>query len=278
MTASSVRYPPQNASQVMLFPGSRQWAAEDGCYVVGSFHSVENRAVAAGFVEPVVSQPQTDDRETPTTNNTNFIIPAGTVYPTDTSTATFPAIKLDPIHQSGALFAGLSPTTTLTLNVIYYYESFPGLAEPDILVLASPSAEYDPVALNIYSHCIGRMPVGVKVGENGLGDWFYGIAKKVYDIFSPAIKAIPHPAAQAAGILGDSFLTAPSPAGSNKKPKKKKAPAGAVNTGRGPSKAVVNKPSLNLSPKVDVKVLKTYSNKQLKELGLNNAQIKQLRK
>jgi len=232
-SVSSFRYPPRNAADLMLIPGSRQWAAEEGCYVVGSFHSNENKPVAASYTIPVVMLPPGpgggDDFESPTLNTTNLVMPRPTQSSLDSTTAYYPAVKLDPVHQGGALFAGLSNSTTLTFNTIHYYESFPGLSEPDILVLATPSAEYDSDALNIYSHSLGTMPVGVKVGENGLGDWFAGIVSKIGGFLAPFLGPVLGTVAQVGAGMANQYLASQSPSGAVLKstqaptvPKKKK--------------------------------------------------------
>jgi hypothetical protein len=43
--------------------------------------------------------------------------------------------------------------------------------------------------------------VGVKVKENGLGDWFLGAISDAAKFLSPAIGLIPHPIAQGASAL-----------------------------------------------------------------------------
>jgi len=276
-----------NAAQVMLIPGSRQWAAEDGCYVVGSFHSNENRPVAASYTQPVIMLPPSviapfggDDLEAPVLNNTNIITPKATQSTLDPAYAYFPACKLDPVHQSGALFAGLSNTTTLTFNTIHYYESFPGLSEPDILVLATPSAEYDPDALNIYSHTLATMPVGVKVGENGLGDWFAGIISKVGTFLAPFLGPVFGTVARVGATMADQYVTAQSPAArkvivkSQPLPAKRKSVPVPPN-GRGlGNKPIMNIPTLG-SPKF--KRLSKMSVKQLTDMGYSAKQARMIR-
>jgi hypothetical protein len=286
-TYTTIRTPPRDPGEAMLIPGTRQWAAEDGCYMVGSFHSVENRPVAASFTEPVIvglsgASTIIDDSETPVTNVSSIRVP-NVKYQGALSALvdipSQPAIKIDPVHQSGAIFAGLSDTTTLTFNTIHYYESFPGIADQDILVLATPSAEYDATALNVYSHAVGTMPVGVKVGENGLGDWFVGAIKKLSSFLTPVLSAIPHPMAQSAALASravntgmTNYLAAQSPAGSGKAltKKKPKPGGGAPNTGRGNSKPILNIPTPGSARS---KQLAKLSNAALKNKGYTKRQI-----
>jgi hypothetical protein len=279
-TGQPIRMPPIDVATAMLIPGTRSWAAEFGCYVIGAFHSVENKATAASYVEPLIMYD--DQQETPITNTESFFFPTptynGVVH---SDLASFPALKIDPIHQGGAIFTGLSKETSLTLNVIRYYESFPGPEQEDILVMATPSAEFDPQALSVYSHALSIMPVGVQVGENGLGDWFAGVIKKVSDWLSPALSAIPHPAAQAAAMVAkglnagsSAYLAPPSPSGGGPGKTINRKIGAAQNTGRGNSKPITNVPPANSKK---MKILKSRSNAELKKEGYNPNQITQIR-
>jgi len=123
-----------------------------------------------------------------------------------------------PLHMGGAIFTGLSDTTTLTLNVNTFHESFPSPAENDILVLATPSATYDPVALEMFSHSLSSMPVGVPASENGLGDWFLGAVADAAEFLAPLAVALGQPvigaglvAGGALARRGQNYLVAPSP-------------------------------------------------------------------
>jgi len=277
------RHPPRNAAEAMLIPGTRQWAASEGCYMVGSFHSVENPPVAAGYVQPVIMLPLSEDQESPNVNTDHIYMPSVnpiTFAATDDLQYYVPSLKLDPIHQSGALFAGLSYQTNLTLTTIYYYETFPGLPNQDILVLATPSAEYDAEVLNIYSHTIGVSPIGVKVGENGLGDWFMGVIQKASSFISPILRSIPNPLAQAAGVglgyVGESMGQYMTPANA------------VVPKGRPVTKKVVSKPAPPNGGKgtkiavipTNIKALKELarlSNGTLQKRGFTARQIKIIR-
>jgi len=216
-----------------------------------------------------------DDFESPTLNTTNLVMPRPTQSSLDSTTAYYPAVKLDPVHQGGALFAGLSNSTTLTFNTIHYYESFPGLSEPDILVLATPSAEYDSDALNIYSHSLGTMPVGVKVGENGLGDWFAGIVSKIGGFLAPFLGPVLGTVAQVGAGMANQYLASQSPSGAVLKstqaptvPKKKKRSVSrsvAPPNGRGKgNKPIMNVPSKGTSRS---KTLSRMPTRQLLDKG-----------
>jgi len=97
----------------------------------------------------------------------------------------------------------LSLQTTLFIRWNLYIERFPDSSLPDLVVLATPSPEYDPKALEAYSIALQDMPVAVPVAENGIGDWFSGVVNKISSVVGnvmpmaqKALSMIPHPKAQ----------------------------------------------------------------------------------
>lgn len=214
-TGSMLRRPPASIAEAMLIPGSRVWKAEDGCYCVTGFLGQDNPPMNPDYNQPVYNVTSNVEDRTDTNNVTDLLIPV----PVNTGVRMrFDATKLYPIHMSGAIFSGLSAETTLTLFSNTYIESFPGPAEADILVLATPSAVYDPVALEILSQAMSRLPVGVPAQMNAFGDWFMNAIESVSNFVTPVALALGQPgiAAVSAGIgsgaraLGN-YLTAPSP-------------------------------------------------------------------
>jgi hypothetical protein len=205
-SAQMVRYPPASPAEAMLISGSRQWTAEEGCYVVMAFSSEENPAnpIPTGAM---VVYAANDDDEDGIINLDPLNVPLPRIPTAGTTQSPVTNVRVHPIHQSGAILSGLSYSTTLTINVNYYYESFPSGSSPEILVLAKPSCKYDPCALELYSRVIQELPVGVPVCENGLGDWFLDAASKAAKFIGPALSALPHPIAKGAGAalsyLGD---------------------------------------------------------------------------
>jgi hypothetical protein len=106
-----------------------------------------------------------------------------------------------PYDISGAYFTGLSPQTTLTVDVRWYIERCPTIDEPSLVVLATPSPVYDPIALKIYSEAVHGLPVGVPVSENPLGEWFNKVLMGV-SRYAPLIGAALSPMHPAAGQIG----------------------------------------------------------------------------
>jgi hypothetical protein len=214
-SAVPLRRPPEDIGQAMLLPGSRTWEAEKGAYVVTGFLGQDNPPLFPTYATPAYNLDANDEDSIGTVNTTNVAI--NNVDNTG-GIARVPPTKFHPIHQSGAIFTGLSEETTLTVFNNCYIESFPGPSQPDIVVLATPSAVYDPVALEILSQAMSRLPVGVPSEQNAFGDWFMSAVESVANFVTPVAMALGMPgvaavsgaAGLAAGAVKN-YLAAPSP-------------------------------------------------------------------
>lgn len=184
-----IRHPPVSVSEAMLLPGSRQWESKDGCYMVVPFAGSINPVQLVNYCTPLIENATQDENMTsPNTNNVFIQV----VQPTAVVTAPFTATpnKIAPIHQIGAKFTGLNKESTFIVTVHYYIESFPTADEKEIIVLATPSAVYDPVALELFSRALADLPVGVPAGWNGLGDWFADVISDVGTFATPFLTAL----------------------------------------------------------------------------------------
>jgi len=207
---SQVRGPPSSTAQAMLYSGSRQWKASEGSYQVISFVGQDNPPLLASYNSPLVNYLDdvagTNGGSAPNLTPVQVPMPievfpviggGGTAYSTGVNV--MPATRMVPLHSSGAVYSGLSNQTTLNLNVNMYYESFPGISEQDILVLAKPSAQYDPIALELLSNVLNTMPVGVESSMNAAGDWFADIIDTLASFAAPIGMAFGGPAGGALG-------------------------------------------------------------------------------
>jgi len=218
---------PMFLADLMLISGTRQWAAEQGCYLVEAFAGQDNPPMNPDIATPVIP----DDY-------LGWLNPPDNIYPMWAA-----AIEVDTdldlrylatvMHRAGthsacALFTGLSEQTTMTLTWNAYIETFPDYSDPSIAVLARPSCVYDSVALHILSECLSDLPVGVAANENPFGEWFTRIVSEVANMASPFLAAIPGygaPLAAGAAAVGQlakeyhrsNYGTAPS-AGQPRKP------------------------------------------------------------
>lgn len=166
---------PRTLSEAYRLPGSRQWAAEEGCYVTGTFEDLHCPMVGFAPTPVMVG---------------NYPISyslAGGVGPGYRNYMIDGSVPIDGsthiMHQtglalSGAYFSGLSLQTTLQVTLKVFLEIQPCTIDP-FIDFATPSADYDPVVLELYSRTVSTMPAGVPKGDNDGGDFFRGILKVV---------------------------------------------------------------------------------------------------
>ncbi len=236
-SCDTVRSQPLSQEAAMLIPGSMQWKAQEGCYLVVPFVGQENPATLVNYTAPVYETGNLTEDTTGTVNTESRYAPN---YIVNVAGSTFsyemPPTRMYPLHQAGAIFTGLSLQTTLTLTVNIYLETFPTPAEAGILVLATPSAGYDPVALELFSTALTELPVGVMAKDNTLGEWFADVVSTVAGWVQPIASAMGMDSISAgAGVakkIADGYLRPQSPANKpgkapvvKQKPKPKPKPA-----------------------------------------------------
>lgn len=201
-SAYYVRTPPINLAQLTLLPDVCQWEAREGAYSVVPLKGVGSRNPTATPRYPVLVSID------PTANVAENLPCAGpilsnAVIPGFPQTAALSRFSMGPGEipaDSIVWFAtGLSPETTLTIRARNLIERYPNDQEPEIVVLATPTASYDPIALEIYSRVIGMMPAAVMFKENPAGEWWQRILGGIADVAGPMLIALPHPLAKAAG-------------------------------------------------------------------------------
>lgn len=181
---STQRFPPANIASAQLLFGTRSWAASEGGYSVLRQSTMDNAATV----------PMNRDRwflgSDPYSGYSTYVwynaTPGANGDPTMTSRALDIA---PPFDQSGLHFTGLSYTTTLTINVRWFIERMPGPQESDLVVLATPSSAYDPMALELYAKCMRDMPPAVMLKENPLGEWFKAALGQVSK-YAPTIGSV----------------------------------------------------------------------------------------
>lgn len=209
--ASVMTFFPDSLPNAMLLAGTRQWKAEDGAYCVVPFCSAENPALSPDYRQPIFYDDDILD-EVGTVNTDNVMFPSPVSSVNDK--LIFQANKFAPMQSVGIFFTGLSETSTLTLQVNFYVETFPTFDDTEIITLATPSAPHDPAALALYQHAMNTLPVGVPANFNGFGDWFAGIVSSIAKYGGAALgAAVPGlgPVIAGAGALADSYLAAQTP-------------------------------------------------------------------
>jgi hypothetical protein len=179
-----VALPPSTQVKAQAFPSARTWAAEDGCYCVASMSDNENPFVINSPGVVVATLPRTF---TQAANGSTQTVPAWCSFADDTWK--IPSNTQDsclqhalPFETHGVILTGLQAQATIQLTTKYYMEYIPPTSEPDMLALTRPPAEFDALALQIYTRCLADLPVGVPVGENPLGEWFTSVLDTVTSV------------------------------------------------------------------------------------------------
>jgi hypothetical protein len=93
------------------------------------------------------------------------------------------------MDSSGAYFTGLSENTSLTVTLRLVLEVYP---EPssDLMALAHPSPPVDYKAMQLVSRIQATLKPGYPVHENGIGDFFRGIAGAIGKVVPVAAKVV----------------------------------------------------------------------------------------
>jgi len=217
-TFNSIRMPPANLIEAQLLYGSRTYEAREGAYIVSRLNCVDvpmdqpnntpnvytsmDKSIAGSYANPyqILYCDANVLRANPDAG-----VGAVQLFPQR-------ADKCASFDISGAYFTGLSPTTSLVVNCRWIIERCPTINEPDLVVLATPSACYDPIALELYSHAMCYAPPGVPVSENPFGEWFKKVVSGVADwapkignalSFIPGASIIGNVVGAGAGVVRD---------------------------------------------------------------------------
>lgn len=161
--AVNLAEPPATAGQAIDLPNSVQWEAAKGVYLVPRLSEEDNPAVDLQSAPLMVKDAATGLEYFPQIAMFNLL--AGT----DSTNVALP------FSLSGAFLTGLSPETTLTVNLTYYVEQFPSFGSA-LKRVSGPSAPEDPAALAFYSKLVRHLPTGVEVNDNFNAAFIRGIA------------------------------------------------------------------------------------------------------
>lgn len=193
------RAPPANTAEANLLKGTRTWDAASGVYATAVLNSVANPLVMVNnSANLYVADPYPNAPGVAVLSPTSVAI--GNTGPA--VSVVVPSVTQQmPYDTTGSMFTGLSNATTLTIKLKVYVERAPTYAEPHLAVLATPSAGYDVMALELYSQAISQLPVAVTVSENGAGDWFRGVVRVLKNVAGPLGNAI-NAFVPGAGLIG----------------------------------------------------------------------------
>jgi hypothetical protein len=161
--------PPLTNGQALDLPGSLQWDAAKGVYVVPRFMESVNEPQDLRLLIPFADENSTGVTYTHPITKTGV---NNIWLSTGSNNAHIP------FSLAGAFFTGLSVETTLVCNLTYYIEQFPSI-DSALRRVAGPSCVEDFAALELYTKVSRYMPTGVEVNDNFLGAFVAGIARVV---------------------------------------------------------------------------------------------------
>jgi len=135
---------------------------------------------------------------------------SGPLAPTNATTNALSArvipLSYNNMDAAGSYWTGLSPETTLEVNVRLFLAKAPNISDQQLITLAQPAPAYDPIAYQIYSEARRHLPNGVPLSHNAMGDWFRHVVDVVKHYALPSIeKALPSVLAAGAASGGDPF-------------------------------------------------------------------------
>jgi hypothetical protein len=183
--------PPETVSEATLLPGSETWEAKYGAYIVPVMSNPNN------LPSPLINYYQSTHDD----DGTVWALPITSVGTQKLQRGPLAANIITPFTQQGAYFTGLTPETVLIVDAIYVVERFADDQQSDLATLSRPSTPYDAAALKLYSEIAREMPPGVRVDNNGFGDWVSGIAQVVSRV-AKAASFIPGPLGLIASGVG----------------------------------------------------------------------------
>jgi len=168
--------PPTTIGQAENLPNSVNFLAAQGCYVPGRLNSIDLPTSTATCNQYLYYS------SVPTTG------PYLVATPIAGGTSTYSNIfSQQSFNLTGAFFTGLPANTTLLVRQRLVLETFPSFGD-SLLTNSRPSPAFDPIALEIYTRCLARLPVGVPVDQNALGEWFRSVVNTVKNL--PIIRQV----------------------------------------------------------------------------------------
>jgi len=189
--------PPNNVEDAMLLPGTQQWDAIEGAYIVQTMSDMNN---PPSFVDTRGSLYTINEQLSPSSPTANQVRSVFTDPPSGFATSagrgggtnicSFKTAKTIPFHRKGMIVTGQTIQSTYKINYHVIVERIVNQQDKDLVVLAQPSPGEDTIATGLYTELVKKMPIGVRFKDNGLGDWFLGIVDGVADFVSGIGKPI----------------------------------------------------------------------------------------
>jgi hypothetical protein len=194
--------PPTTLGQAIQQSGAKQFGAEEGCYCVAKFNNFENpvtstlnAALNSGVIDGtgctniIVGVPASVNTLTPPTGGYNSLATPNTQFMLMSSKAG--GWQTYPFNGVGAYFTGLDiANTSLQVTCKWFVEVFPNpYFDSALMPIVTPSAPFDPLAMEVYARVVNQLPGGVAVRDNFLGI----IGSAIGGLAKSAINAIAKP-------------------------------------------------------------------------------------
>lgn len=194
------RLPPVSGGEAASLVNARTWSAADGCYVpfvLDMSNTGFQQATASSLVLNKVDSSAAYGTATPA-----IVTQFERVNLESTAFRNTSPLRVAGLHTVGAYFFGLTKESVLTLDIRFIVEVAPTAANITLTSLASPSSQYDPLALELYSRAIRDLPPGVQVNMNAAGDW-WRIVSSAIKLAAPIVSQMgPYGKAAAAAATG----------------------------------------------------------------------------
>jgi hypothetical protein len=161
---------PTTAANALLLSGSQQWAANEGVYSVCTRPGSDSPIRCSTNFAPMIRQ---------------TMLATSPVYvgPVDGSTGHCTGqFYHDGYSLSGAFLTGMSAGSSVTVTARWLIEIAPSFDNQALAAIASPPAEFDPLALEIAARVSRTLPAGVKVGMNASGDFWRNVLNIIGDV------------------------------------------------------------------------------------------------
>lgn len=179
---------PSTVAEALTLPGSKQYNAVEGNYNVATLCDVSNPLNSRQF-----GQRQYLNQSG---NATSGCMTDASAVATGLFGA--PAMYNTPFDITGAYYTGLPINSTLQITGHWYIERAPAVTQFDLVLLSTPSAEFDPRVFEIYSKIVRDLPAGVPVGQNAEGDWW----DTILDVYSRIASIVSIPVGMAYPMAG----------------------------------------------------------------------------
>lgn len=194
------RLPPRTVADANLLKGTKTWAASDGVYCTCLQNSVHN-PLRMMESQQLMYGSEVDPGVASLVMATQYDAMGAAATAPNASCVAFPPNQTMPFDTTGVFLTGLSNSTTLSITMKVYVERAPTWKDANLAVLATPSAGYDVRALELYAMVANRLPPGVKVDQNALGDWWRAVTGIIKTV-SPSIGLALNPLLPGAAAIG----------------------------------------------------------------------------